>query len=251
MVDKNDEKHERWYGKLPPDPRTMSAEVKVSRALEGWQTLWPRAILTLVLAVGFIGVGVVSIFSHVAEISLLERIAAGERVTVAEAASSDDRQAFIAVLSIANFVVLGVVFLFWIWRASKNLDALGASNRMFGALGAVLWWFAPFCNLVQPFRVVREIWEESDSEGSWVGSPVLWVWWIAYLFGAVVALIVEQVSLDAIGIESLITISRLLLMSDVAMVIAALCLIGIVWGITRNQTKRFSLLQAGDVKIVY
>lgn len=216
--------------------------IKETAEIPYWRTLRTRSILTLVLAVAYIGVVVISIVSNQAEVSLLERIARGENVTEAEAVSNDNRQALVGVAYLVIYVGVVVTFLFWIYRASKNLAGLGISEPKFSPGGAVGWWFVPIWNLWQPFRVVSEIWEGSHPEGR-SRPPMLWVWWMVWLISGWIGTIYFRMfmgNLDTANIEDLILSSQMSIVSDVIAIPATLLLIWVVWRITGNQTKKYA-----------
>ena len=70
----------------------------------------------------------------------------------------------IAVLEFPLRIATGIAFLFWVHRAYSNLSALKARNLEFTPGWAVGWWFIPFANLVKPFQVIRELFNESDPD---------------------------------------------------------------------------------------
>lgn len=83
-----------------------------------------------------------------------------------------------------------VFFLVWLYRCYNNLSALNARNLEFSPGWAVGWWFIPFANLVKPFQVVREVYNESspdfDEETGFLqtypGTPeVIGFWWGSFL----------------------------------------------------------------------
>jgi serine protease Do len=87
------------------------------------------------------------------------------------------------------FPVAAVAFLVWIYSASVRAHRLG-NEGMFSPRASVLWFFAPFANLVFPFRAIREIWKASDPSVdrsdpvAWKRAPGSWllaVWWIAWI----------------------------------------------------------------------
>lgn len=86
-----------------------------------------------------------------------------------------------------------VFFLIWIYKAYKNLTPLRAYHQEFTPGWAVGWWFVPFMNIIRPYQVVREIYNESDPEyesdmgflsSTGQGAPAfISLWWMAFLFG--------------------------------------------------------------------
>src|SRR5215204_3575971 len=95
-----------------------------------------------------------------------------------------------AILEILLRVAVMVLFLIWEYRSFNNLSALKARNLEFSPGWAVGWWFIPFANLVKPFQVVREVYNESDPKLVDVtmfmkanpGTPAeLGFWWATFL----------------------------------------------------------------------
>ena len=132
-----------------------------------------RAIWTLVFLVTFGVTLIVSFFSTLLEIDLLERAVAGEYLSNAEITANDDREDVIRGFYILALIATAVAFLFWIHRASANLGSLGAQGQRFSPGWALGWWFIPIMNLFRPYQVIREIWIGSDPD---VTSPQLASW---------------------------------------------------------------------------
>lgn len=102
----------------------------------------------------------------------------------------------LALVELPLRIALIVVFLIWLHRAYSNLSPLKARSLQSSPGWAVGWWFIPFANLVKPFQVVRELYNESDpdfdpdSEFLHVpaGTPLkIGVWWAAFLISGFAA----------------------------------------------------------------
>lgn len=87
-------------------------------------------------------------------------------------------------------LLTAVLFLIWIYRAHKNLKALGASELKYSPGWAIGGFFVPFVNLVRPYQVVMEIWRSSAPEmrgsfgAAWKhegSSLFIALWWGAWL----------------------------------------------------------------------
>lgn len=96
----------------------------------------------------------------------------------------------LALLEIPLRLILIIVFLIWLYKAYSNLTPLQGQSLQSSPGWAVGWWFIPFANLVKPFQVVRELYNESDPEfdpqSSFMyvpaGTPfVIGLWWAAFL----------------------------------------------------------------------
>jgi len=94
-------------------------------------------------------------------------------------------------VSIGAWIFVGV----WLHRAARNLRGLGRFGMRFSPAACVGWYFVPIANLWKPVQAMSEIWRASDpaaDQGSWLtgsrGTPLLAVWWSAWLLSSFVAL---------------------------------------------------------------
>lgn len=82
------------------------------------------------------------------------------------------------------FVVTGIAFLVWLYRAKAKARALGAEDMMVSPGWAAGWFFVPLANLVMPFIAMRELWQASAQPRDWQlapSSPAIPVWWAFWL----------------------------------------------------------------------
>ncbi len=61
------------------------------------------------------------------------------------------------------FILLAVFFIQWLRRAYHNLHKAGSKNLRHSEGWAAGAWFVPFLNLVWPYQVVRDTWEETQN----------------------------------------------------------------------------------------
>lgn len=96
----------------------------------------------------------------------------------------------LALVELPLRIILIIIFLIWLHKAYSNLSPLKARHLQFSPGWAVGWWFIPFANLVKPFQVVREVYNESDPDfdpdsgflNLPAGTPFeIGVWWAAFL----------------------------------------------------------------------
>ena len=108
-------------------------------------------------------------------------------------------QAYISTLMAAGLAVLALasaVSLAWLYRAYRNLAALGAGETRDSPASAVAWFLVPVANWLLTYLVLRDLWELSDrSEPHRLdgGRPVLvavwWFFWAAPAFASVLSLL--------------------------------------------------------------
>jgi len=75
-----------------------------------------------------------------------------------------------------------VLFLAWVYLASRNLPALGATGLRYRPGWSVGWFFVPFANLFMPYLVMKELWQASSGGfgTDWRSKripPVPAAWW--------------------------------------------------------------------------
>src|SRR5271155_2156330 len=146
-----------------------------SRAM-GWLSacIW---ILLLFLAA--------SIASLVLQYQLLDAIGAhrfASRDEMISAANDSDLRVRLAVLGSGIFgFITAITFFVWLYRASANVHALGASELNAGPGLAIGFYFIPFINLFMPFITMGEIWKASIDAPHWKeqkGTLLIPLWWL-------------------------------------------------------------------------
>jgi Domain of unknown function (DUF4328) len=86
-----------------------------------------------------------------------------------------------SLLALLAYVACAIAVPMWCFRATGNLGSLSDRFQRFTPGWAAGWWFVPVANLVQPYRVLREIWTGSRPNSEpW--SILKWGW-AAYLIG--------------------------------------------------------------------
>jgi hypothetical protein len=134
----------------------------------------------------FFGLTIIFIGSSFLERNLLLRAADGN-ITPDEANSNDLRQRIIGISELLLHIVLIVYFIMWFRRAYFNLHSLGFYLRYTEGWAAGAW-FVPFMNLYAPFKIMREIWDNTQmraQQGSedivLKPSTLLGVWWFLWI----------------------------------------------------------------------
>jgi hypothetical protein len=117
-----------------------------------------------------------------------------------------------AILELLLTLGSALFVLTWIYRAAKNLPALGRYGMEHTPGWCVGVFFVPIASLWWPFEGMREIWKASDPaypQGSWPAAPVtpmLGVWWGMYLASSaagIVAAVAQHVPAIGIGSETI------------------------------------------------
>jgi hypothetical protein len=198
-------------------------------------TQWLKVLLVLSLAVDF-----VATVSGAMELALLRSLQDGTFAGDFEAAATDNdgRQQAVGSTQFLLFVVTGIVFLTWTYRANKNARALGAVGMRFTPGWSVGWFFVPVMSLWKPFQAMREIWQASAQPGNWQSvqaPPLVGWWWAIYLVSQMLAQIGYQMSESIDGMDDAMLTSVVVTASNVfAMALDVLAFL-LVARITANQ----------------
>ena len=233
----------------------MSVENNAARPAGGLTSDEPfvsghgRAQAAIVLFLLYAAVCLFAILSNLLQLDLLSRVAAGGKVTPAEAAFNDLRQTAVALFGVVVFIAGLVVFLTWVHRAYRNLRALGNPERSISSSPgwAVGGFFIPFVNIYMPYKAVREIWELSDpgvrteddlmfsSPGT---APLVLVWWVVWLASGVFNFAVSRMAADAKTIDMLLWVTKGLILMRAVNIANALLTVLVVRGLDRRQEER-------------
>jgi hypothetical protein len=150
-------------------------------------------------------------------------------------------------IRLALFLVVSltaVSFLAWIYRAHKNLRALGATDLKYSPGWAIGWFFIPFLNLVRPYQVVSEIWRASAGETRWsdgaawtyAETPIfIAVWWGSWLTLGILDSLGAFTVFGALGADRLLVAIRYRIFYDIVGVASAALAIAVVRNINARQ----------------
>jgi hypothetical protein len=153
-----------------------------------------RARWTTIALAAVILSDLVLIWSDIREVNLMDRVIEGEAVTDEELQSNDDRQALVAALAFAVFVVAVFFFIRWFHAAYSNLRLLGQAGLRYHTGWAIGGWFVPIAWWVRPKQIANDIWRGSDpdapqlSRSAWPDIRVpllLQVWWLGWIVSTV------------------------------------------------------------------
>lgn len=177
--------------------------------------------------------------SDAAQLVLLQQIGKGTPSLQAIVVANDSRQQLIGALQILAFVGAAIAFLIWLYGAYRALVLLSAPSLRFTPGWAVGYWFVPFVNLVRPYQILKELWQQSSTKTSPAGEPaeatVAGIWWTTYLVSCAGGLSASGQSKTAKTIADLSTMTYTLAFANLFGVIAGVCAIRLVGGIQRFQ----------------
>jgi hypothetical protein len=181
----------------------------------------------------------VAAVSDVLEISLLDRLIAGEDVSDSQLDDNDLRQGLIGLVQFAVFVAAVVVFIRWMLQAYKNVDVVARGTRRYGHGWAIGSWFVPFLNLWRPKEIINDIHRGGAGPDR---TTLLWVWWAFFLISNWIANIALRGVFSDDTPEELRDGSIATLISDILDVPGAILAILVATALTRGLDERAAAL---------
>jgi hypothetical protein len=192
--------------------------------------------------------------------SLLDRVAAGQPVGLAEMQVADDRADLAAMLSLVAIVATGVAFIAWFYRAYVNIERLGACGLRATKGWSIGVWFIPFLNLVRPKQLMDDIWRASDpalpatEARGWQGRAVpglLHGWWALFLISGVVSNVAAQMVIDAGSAPERTSAGQISMIADAGIIAAAVLAVLVVRAVTARQESRAAQVGSGTPPATY
>jgi hypothetical protein len=207
-----------------------------------------RAIATLVL----VGLGIIfsaaAVWTLLGQINLLHRLEAQQPLAPGEAQANDRRVNLVGAAAGLPVLAGMVIWMVWVHRAYRNLPVLTGRPTKFTPGWAVGYFLIPFVNLARIPQVMMELWNESDPEGP-SGNGLVLSWWICWIIGGVVARVAAALKDSAMAaakpsIESLVSMSWAFVGYHIAVAVAGLLAMWIIWGINERQGRKSVLMGA-------
>ena len=169
----------------PPMPQPPAAAPVSIDSGEAEMGLRPLSGLTQALRVLFfinIAVTAVAVCAGIYEYHIYQNLPPGFDINET-LLPSDLVTGIVGLVQVVLFIILGITFLRWKYRANKNLSALSGQPLRFTPGWSVGWYFIPIANLFKPYQAMKEIWETSHKNQS-TTSTVLGLWWAFWLISS-------------------------------------------------------------------
>ncbi len=186
---------------------------------------------------GVNGIGVATIVLIILVVAGSALLVVSERVedTGLDASSVADGQFGVAVLVMFGYLLAGIVFWIWQWRARSNAEALGGPGSQSLSRGWTFWgWWCPVVSLWFPAQVLADIYRASSRRRH---AALVICWWPPMLASLILFGLWPRRPGD-VAINGV-----LLIVALVCQAIAAVLAVTIIVKINRRQ--RQSLLRNG------
>lgn len=178
---------------------------------------------------------IVSLISGFIQYDLLQAIANGEEVSEETANYNDTREQIIVIVYLIAYIISAITFIRWFRRAYFNLHlkVKYLSQTEGWAAGS---WFVPIMNWFIPYRIMKELYEETKelliNKGLTVKenftTGLLGYWWTIWIINNLVGQFVFHYAKRAVSIDELITTTVASMLSNIIGIPLALITVKII-----------------------
>ena len=196
---------------------------------------------TLRFQYAHVAMSVIAIVSGYMQLEVLQAMDLGafesQEAMEAAAEANDTRQQIVAIFQLLVYITAGVLSLMWIHRACFNAR-VRATYMRFTPGWAVGWYFIPIANLWKPYQAMKEIWETTDAQANKSMTEGAWLlgwWWTFWIVSNILANAAFRMSLRAESIDELLSMTKVMLASDLIDIPLTILFIQIVRKISSAQ----------------
>jgi hypothetical protein len=205
----------------------------------GTQSAHTRATLLRFLLVVFLVMKVAAVGSAWSQRSMLVEVRDGVQLTPERASANDDRERLIARVSLALFIGTAICWLFWQHRSYSNLLLVGNRATDLTPGESVGYWFIPFINLYQGYRITAELYRRSEIKNFRnpidSGAPLVGAWWLLYLVWGGTGRFESMSFKSASTVDSLISVTNIELVNEIAAIVVTILALQVIRTIDRFQ----------------
>lgn len=179
---------------------------------------------------------IISIISDIMQLNLLNSDPYSEE----KAAANDTRQSIIGVSILVVYIITGITFLRWIYRANLNCHGFGASGMKFSPGWSIGYYFIPVLNLFRPYQAMKEIWKVSSNPEDWQNfpnSPLIRLWWMLWIISGYLGWCQIRFSFKVNTVELLKSSTIISIISNIIDILLCIVAISLISAIYLKQER--------------
>jgi phosphotransferase system glucose/maltose/N-acetylglucosamine-specific IIC component len=218
-----------------------------------------KTVATIVtLAISVLG-NIAEIIVGIIYIISIKRIQKGDILSDSEIFFSEGLFGFLQIGNVLVTLLCAIPFCLWIYQAYKNLFSFGVMGLQYSPAWAVGSFFVPILNFFRPGKVVREIFNASDTtidnpnNRDWIGikdPKLVSAWWTSFILAACLNqlnnLLFKKPTLDNINYSTV-----LFIVSDISLISAAIFAILMILEINKKQEEKYILVRSANCSFCF
>jgi len=158
----------------------------------------------------------VAVVYDIHQYELLVSAKNGVDVNMNEAGSVLVHQFMINVAQLGFRVFIGILFLMWVYRMSRNAHCVENAKLSYSPGWTVAYYFIPIMNLWKPYQTMKEIYAVFLQRSN--DSKTLPLWWSAWVLACVVGCFASRYMLHAETLDEMLVACRWSIALDVSLV---------------------------------
>jgi hypothetical protein len=195
-----------------------------------------RAKNAILLIQIMLALEIISIISDYFQYTLLQDVANGISPSEGAIYANDLRQRVIGIVHILMYIFSAVTFILWFRRAYFNLH-IKTNPLEYDEAAAAYCWFIPFVSLYQPYKIMKELYIETDellcrkkviNYTNMVSTSLLGWWWALWIINNTLGQIAFRTALKNDTVDKLIDSTEMSMLGEFVGIPLALITIKII-----------------------
>tara|TARA_R110000868_G_scaffold411789_1_gene711107 strand:- start:84052 stop:84732 length:681 start_codon:yes stop_codon:yes gene_type:complete len=221
--------------------------VQMSNYVFRKSTGFTEVLISLILLSAILN-GVAVVYGY-HQYELLVSAKNGVDVNMDEAGSILVHQLMIKVAQLGFRVIVGIQFLMWVYRMSRNAHCVKTGKPTSSPGWAVGCYFIPILNMWKPYLIMKEIYEAFRQRPSY--SKVLPLWWTAWVLSSAVGGFTSYYMSRAETVGELLVASRWAIALDVSLVFLDVAAALMVYVVNEASVEWYEVTQYEDLGVYW
>jgi len=191
----------------------------------------------------------VAVVKNYQQYELLMSAKNGVDVNMDEAGSILVHQLMIKMAQLGFRVIVGIQFLMWVYRMSRNAHCVKTGKPTSSPGWAVGCYFIPVLNMWKPYLIMKEIYEAFRQRPS--DSKVLPLWWTAWVLSSAVGCFFSRYMLHAETLDELLVASRWAIALDASLIVLNVAAALMVYVVNEASVEWYEVTQYEDLGVYW
>ncbi len=146
-------------------------------------------------------------------------------------------------------IVLGILFLMWVYRMCRNAHCVEAGKPTASPVWAAGVYLIPVLNMWKPYLIMKEIYEAFRQRPG--DSKVLPFWWSAWVLSNVVGCFTSHYMSRAETLDELLVASRWAIVLDASLIILNIAAALMVYVVNEASVEWYEVTQYNDLGVYW